>query len=151
MKDQTEKKAVPTGAASDAQCAGMAERCLSDAFGRSVGTRREDDAAISLLMYRLASVPDALIADTATGVTASAVATHAATRLSRVNDANALKVEQRASHLSEMLHTLYKQIIAAVRPKVIGLGLPPGQGCRTMMSRDASAAARTARRARVAG
>ena len=34
-----------------------------------------------------------------------------------VDDANALKVEQRASHLSEMLHKLYKQILAAVRPK----------------------------------
>ena len=61
-------------------------------------------------------MPDELVADAATGVTASAVAARAATRLS-VSDANELKIEQRASHLSEMLHTLYKQIIAAVRPK----------------------------------
>ena len=61
-------------------------------------------------------MPDTLVADTVTGVTSSAVASRAATRLA-VDDSNALKVDQRASHLSEMLHTLYKQIIAAVRPK----------------------------------
>ena len=49
-------------------------------------------------------------------MTASAVASREGTRLS-VSDSNELKIEQRASHLSELLHTLYKQIIAAVRPK----------------------------------
>ena len=53
----------------------------------------------SLLLYRVASMPDALVADTVTGVTSSAVASRAATRLA-VDDSNALKVDQRASHLS---------------------------------------------------
>ena len=55
----------------------------------------------SLLPYKVASMPDELVADTTTGVTASAVAARAATRLS-VGDANELKIEQRASHLSEI-------------------------------------------------
>ena len=70
----------------------------------------------SLLAYTIASLPSELFADADSGVTASSVATREATRFS-VSDANTLKLEQRASHLSELLHTFYKQIIAAVRPK----------------------------------
>ena len=70
----------------------------------------------SLLSYRVAPMPDALIADTVTGVTPAVAAARAATRLA-IEDSNALNIEQRASHLSKMLHTIYKQIIAAVRPK----------------------------------
>ena len=69
----------------------------------------------SLLSYKVDPMPETLIADTATGVTPSAAEARAATRLA-VRDTNARIIEQRASHLSRMLHTLYRQIIDAVIP-----------------------------------
>ena len=41
-----------------------------------------------------------------------------------------LKLEQRESHLSELLHTFYKQIIAAVRPKAPLLYAKLERGCK---------------------
>ena len=69
----------------------------------------------SLLSYKVDPMPETLIADTVTGVTPSAVEARAATRLA-VRDTNARIIEQRASHLSRMLHTLYRQIVAAMIP-----------------------------------
>ena len=61
-------------------------------------------------------MPEALFANTVTGVTPLAVETRAAARLA-VRDANARTIQRRASHLRIMLHALYRQIVDAVSPK----------------------------------
>ena len=83
--------------------------------------------SLSLLSYKVDPMPETLIADTATGVTPSAAEARAATRLA-VRDTNARIIEQRASHPSRMLHTLYRQIIDAVIPNapLLVLELHPG-------------------------
>ena len=69
----------------------------------------------SLLSYRSEQMPEALFANTVTGVTPLAVETRAAARLT-VRDANARTIERRASRLRIMLHTLCRQIVDAVSP-----------------------------------
>ena len=89
----------------------------------ALSTLSDDESALvtkteppSLLSYRNEQMPEALSANTVTGVTTLAVETRAAARLA-VRDANARTIQRRASHLRIMLHALYRQIVDAVSPK----------------------------------
>ena len=77
---------------------------------------KTEPPSLSLIHYRNEQMPEALSANTVTGVTSLAVETRAATRLA-VRDANARTIQRRASHLRIMLHALYRQIVDAVSPK----------------------------------
>ena len=85
---------------------------LSTLDGSALVTKTEPP---SLLSYRNEQMPEALSANTVTGVTSLEVETRAAARLA-VRDINARTTERRASHLSRMFHTLYRQIVDAVIP-----------------------------------
>ena len=87
---------------------------LSD-DGSALVTKMEPSSP-SLTWYRNEQIPEALFADTVTGVTSLAAETRDATRLV-VGDANARTMQRCASHLGIMLHAMYREIVAAVGQK----------------------------------
>ena len=77
--------------------------------GSALVTKTEPSSP-SLTWYRNEQIPEALFADTVTGVTSLAVEMRAATRLA-VRDANARTIQRRASHLRIMLQSRALQTV----------------------------------------
>ena len=83
--------------------------------GSALVTKTEPSSP-SLTRYRNGQIPEALVIDTVTGVTSLANETRDATRWV-VGDANALTMQHCASLLWIILHSVYREIVAAVGQK----------------------------------
>ena len=82
----------------------------------SAPVTKTEPSSPSLTRYRNGQIPEALVIDTVTGVTSLANETRDATRWV-VGDANALTMQHCASLLWIILHSVYKEIVAAVGQK----------------------------------